>query len=132
MGTWLFQQFLCFLARGEHKEISLRALIILHGGADACDVVEFTADAWPKGYFVRFNVSTCGGIGWCWNRPQTMFRDKTFALRESMRMRGGYGGIFRIGSRTHVRVKSNVDAHACELTSHVMDRTRRRHARWRA
>ena len=92
----------------------MRALIILHGGADACDVVEFTADTWSKGYFVRLNVSTSGGVGWCWNRPQTMFRDKTFALRESVRMRGGHGGIFRIGSRTHVRVKSNVDAHTRE------------------
>ena len=43
-----------------------------------------------------------------------VFRDETFALRETMRVCGSHGGVFRIGSRTHICVESYVDAHTCE------------------
>ena len=41
-----------------------------------------------------------------------VFRDETFALRETMRVCGSHGGVFRIGSRTHICVESYVDAHS--------------------
>ena len=112
LRTRLFQQFSGFLAWREHKKISLCALIILHGGTDARHIVEFTANTWPESYFVCFDIATCGSIGWRWSRLQMVFRDETFALRETMRVCGSHGGVFRIGSRTHICVESYVDAHS--------------------
>ena len=73
-------------------------MVILDGGADAGDVVQFAADGGTEGDFTWDKVPAGRRVGCGRLCGEPMFGDESFALRETVRMGGGDARFGWIGS----------------------------------